>query len=179
MNAMTVAIAKAAKKHNQSLAAVQQPEENIPVTLAVEKDGVNSVTTLPPVSTSSVGKKQKPLQLFKVEEIAEAVGCSLSYVYLMISRLKPEPMAREGKSALYSEAFLKQMKELPRRKRNVNVRVLPQKQLITEAKTITPEAITVESVADKQQQEKKQGSLLERIDTLEKQMAELRQLLGA
>lgn len=173
MNAMTTAIAKAAKADSAKQASLQQNN----VVEAVEKHNVNSVTaksnragkgnSIPPVVLQS---KAVPM-LYRVEEIAEEIGCSLSYVYLMISKMKPQPMAKDGKSHLFSSDFVEELKSVPRRKRMAKVKVISQKHLVANVKPAETEVKT-------EQKETKQISLLERIDTLETTVAELRQLLG-
>ena len=176
MNAMTTAIAKAAKAAKADSAKQASLQQNN-VVEAVEKHNVNSVTaksnragkgnSIPPVVLQS---KAVPM-LYRVEEIAEEIGCSLSYVYLMIGKMKPQPMAKDGKSHLFSSDFVEELKSIPRRKRMAKVKVISQKHLVANEKPAETEVKT-------EQKETKQISLLERIDTLETTVAELRQLLG-
>lgn len=147
MNAMTVAIAKAAKAENAKNAAVLEAQE------AYNVNSVTTKTEKKAVAKTQQSEVKKPPQLYKVEEIANKAGCSLSYVYLMISKLN----------------------NVPRRKFAHRVRVIPQKEAVTVMKA---ELTKDSSVANMQQKENNPISLLERIATLEKKVIELSQLLG-
>lgn len=169
MNAMTVAIAKAAKAENAKNAAVLEAQE------AYNVNSVTTKTEKKAVVKTQQSEVKKPPQLYKVEEIANKAGCSLSYVYLMISKLKPAVMAKDGKTSLYGEDFLAELNNVPRRKFAHRVRVIPQKEAVTVMKA---ELTKDSSVANMQQKENNPISLLERIATLEKKVLELSQLLG-
>ena len=157
MNAMTVAIAKAAKVDNAK--RIQQS-----VLHSKEEYNTNSTTAQLP-----------PPKLYRAVEVAEKVGCSVSYVYLMISKLKPHIWAMDGNASLYGDEFIEEMNSLPRKKFSHRVRTEARKQQPMHADVPVKQQ---ESVATEQQKENNPISLIERIANLEHRVIELSKLLG-
>lgn len=141
----------------------------------VKHESVHSTYTLPPAALASMEEKHtatsmlapteiqhhgpRTATLYRVEEIAKELACSLSYVYALIAKHKPHVYARDGKAFLYSDEFLKEMKKLPRRNRQQRVKVITQK--ATQASTL---------VASEQQ---KQKNFLDRMQDMEQNIHEM------
>ena len=118
--------------------------------------------TLPP-SPMVQQLKPAPTKLYRVEEVARELSCSLSYVYALIAKHKPSVMATDGRAYLYSSDFVDEMKAIPRRHRQSKV------------KLISPKTTNPSSTVAKEQHQQK--NLLARITDLEHNVSKMTESL--
>ena len=86
--------------------------------------GKEVIVTNPVVSHNDakvIRAQAKPIKLMSAEQMAESLGTSVSHLYAVISKQKPEVKAVEGKTRFYDSAFLEHLQTIPRRHRQRHV----------------------------------------------------------
>ena len=115
-----------------------------------------------------------PAHLYRVEEIAEKLGTSVSYVYAMIVKDKPKVHATHCKAFLYSDEYLEHLMQRPRRMCTPRRLQVPQQFAAKQPETIVEKPVQSTIPAH----ETHNKSLLERMSEMEQAIAMLKQLLG-
>lgn len=99
------------------------------------------------------------IKLYTVPELARELKMSVSYIYALIARDKPQVYSKHGKTHLYSSQYLESLRQRPHHARNRKVEIL-----------VKPHH---------QREEAPKGGLLHRMEELESQYTALKQQIDS
>lgn len=134
---------------------------------AQRKHIAKNMPELPPV----------PQKLYTAEQIAKELGTSLSYVYMITSKLKVDPLHKQGKTFLYGEDFLEELRQRPRRQRARHVKLLMNIQPATQQPNIGEHGLLAR-MKELEQKAAMFDQQCERVAKLEAEMLTMKHVLG-
>ena len=112
------------------------------------------------------------------EDMAAALGTSVSHIYASIAKYHPQHVEKRGKTSYYNKDFLDMLKTVPRRRRQR--RVVQQGNIQQVAPQVQPPQHTlIERIGELEEQIKIMKTENERFSKMEEQLTKIAQILGA
>jgi hypothetical protein len=122
---MVYAVAKASKAHEDAVSKVEALAQNI-----------------------VAAAKQQPAKLYRVDQLAEELGLSVSWVNMQLAKDKPDVLAVHGKSHFYGEDYLDTLRQRGARPRARRVQIIRQSLAAPVQKKVKQTKNIVSTLAD-------------------------------